>query len=209
MNIHSAMGAGTTATAGTAATAVTSDSAKRQAILDAALALFAERTFEGTPVPLIAERAGVGAGTIYRYFDDKTALVNGLYQHWKHALAVRVVPPAPIDDPRAEFHHWWDGLWRFASEYPAAFAFLETQHHSSYLDECSHDAGSALTASAIAYVRRAQAAGAIRKAKPEMLIAMVFGAFTGIAKGGGDAGLTYNRKDVAASEACMWSMLRP
>ena len=36
------------------------DTAKRDASLDAALALFAERTFEGTPVPLIAERAGVG-----------------------------------------------------------------------------------------------------------------------------------------------------
>ena len=45
--------------------------AKREAILRAALELFAERTFDGTPVPLIAERADVGAGTIYRYFASK------------------------------------------------------------------------------------------------------------------------------------------
>ena len=62
---------------------------KREAILDAALELFAERTFDGTAVPLIAERAGVAAGTIYRYFDSKEALVNALYRRWKGELRRR------------------------------------------------------------------------------------------------------------------------
>ena len=46
------------------------ESDKSTAILEAALALFAERGYDGTPVPLIAEKAGVGAGTIYRYFES-------------------------------------------------------------------------------------------------------------------------------------------
>src|SRR5690606_27876447 len=52
---------------------------KREAILHAALELFVERGFWGTAVPEIAEKAGVGAGTIYRYFESKEALVNALY----------------------------------------------------------------------------------------------------------------------------------
>ena len=44
---------------------------KREAILEAALELFAERGFHGTAVPLIAAKAHVGAGTIYRHFKDK------------------------------------------------------------------------------------------------------------------------------------------
>ena len=203
MNIHSVT------VESTPTTTTTPDADKREAILDAALALFAERTFEGTAVPLIAERAGVGAGTIYRYFDDKTALVNGLYQRWKLELAQRLVPARSLADARAEFHHWWDGLWRFASEHPEAFAFLETHHHLGDLDDRSRAVGDAMIGSAIAYVRRAQAAGSVRKAKPEMLIALVFGAFTGLVKSAGEGGLTYNKKDVAITEECAWSMLRP
>ena len=46
---------------------------KREAVLGAALELFVERGFHGTTVPEIAERAGVGAGTIYRHFASKEA----------------------------------------------------------------------------------------------------------------------------------------
>jgi AcrR family transcriptional regulator len=201
MNIHSV----------TARTDTRSDSLeleKRDAILDAALALFAERTFDGTPVPLIADRAGVGAGTIYRYFADKHALVNALYQRWKRAMAAAIVPAQPIDDAREEFHHWWDGLWRFASAHPDAFAFLETHHHQPYLDDASREAGRALDVAAVRFARRAQASGAMRKAKPEMLTALVLGAFTGLVKAAGDGGLTYSRKEAEASEACVWAMLQ-
>ncbi|MFO1187803.1 MAG: helix-turn-helix domain-containing protein [Alphaproteobacteria bacterium] len=42
---------------------------KRDLILGfAALSLFVEKGFDGTAVPEIAARAGVGTGTLYRYF---------------------------------------------------------------------------------------------------------------------------------------------
>jgi AcrR family transcriptional regulator len=63
------------------------------------LDLFAERGFYGTAVPLIAERAGVGAGTIYRYFDNKEALVNALYQKWKAELFHATLENLPQDIP--------------------------------------------------------------------------------------------------------------
>ena len=52
---------------------------KHQKILSAALELFANRGFHGTAVPDVAKLAGVGAGTIYRYFENKEALVNAVY----------------------------------------------------------------------------------------------------------------------------------
>jgi AcrR family transcriptional regulator len=45
----------------------------------AALHLFAERGADATPVPMIAERAGVAVGSIYRYYTDKEELVARLY----------------------------------------------------------------------------------------------------------------------------------
>ncbi|MEA2752174.1 MAG: Bacterial regulatory protein tetR family, partial [Myxococcales bacterium] len=50
-------------TVATPPTTSSSPSDKREAILDAALTLFAERGFHGTSVPDIAQLAGVGAGT--------------------------------------------------------------------------------------------------------------------------------------------------
>src|SRR5689334_2502748 len=46
-----------------------------QAILDAALALLAEKGFEAMSIEEVAERAGVGKTTIYRRWSSKTELV--------------------------------------------------------------------------------------------------------------------------------------
>ena len=109
---------------------------KREAILAAALKLFAERGFYGTPVPLIAEEAQVGAGTIYRYFSNKNSLVNELYRHWKSALSQALTEGLPEDLPlRSLFREVLKNWIRFAITNRDAFVFLESHHHGSYLDE--------------------------------------------------------------------------
>jgi AcrR family transcriptional regulator len=50
------------------------DPQKRDAILEQAIATFAELGFRGTDVQVIADRAGVGKGTVYRYFGNKNDL---------------------------------------------------------------------------------------------------------------------------------------
>ena len=50
------------------------DPGKRQAILDQAIRTFAELGFRGADVQVIADRAGVGKGTVYRYFRSKEDL---------------------------------------------------------------------------------------------------------------------------------------
>jgi AcrR family transcriptional regulator len=50
------------------------DPGKRQAILEQAIRTFAEVGFRGTDVQVIADRAGVGKGTVYRYFHCKEDL---------------------------------------------------------------------------------------------------------------------------------------
>lgn len=57
---------------------------KRQRIIQAALHVFAEHGLHGTPVPPIASEAGVGVGTLYRYFASKEALINAVFRDSKN-----------------------------------------------------------------------------------------------------------------------------
>ncbi len=108
---------------------------KREAIMTAAMELFAERGFYGTPVPLIAEKAQVGSGTIYRYFKDKEALVNELYRHLKQEMFSCVGEDLGEEVPlrsicKSSFTNWVN----YAITNQHAYKFLESHHHQPYLD---------------------------------------------------------------------------
>ena len=53
---------------------------RRDAILDAALTVFAERGFEAARLDDVAAQAGVAKGTLYLYFKDKEALFRELVE---------------------------------------------------------------------------------------------------------------------------------
>jgi AcrR family transcriptional regulator len=60
--------------------------ARRQAILDAALTVFAAQGYEAARLDDVAARAGVAKGTLYLYFKDKEEalfeeLVRGAVTH--------------------------------------------------------------------------------------------------------------------------------
>src|SRR5438094_6842103 len=54
--------------------------ARREAILAAAQALAAESGMAAVQIAPVAERAGIAAGTVYRYFPAKTVLVTALVE---------------------------------------------------------------------------------------------------------------------------------
>ena len=82
---------------------------KRDEIVRAALELIAEHGFHGAPMAMIADRAGVGAGTIYRYFENKDVLINELYleieKHIITAHSRRVLAGKTIQGAFPPFRH--------------------------------------------------------------------------------------------------------
>src|SRR5215510_8841479 len=107
----------------------------REAVLDAALATFTEYTYGGSRMALVAERAGVAVGSIYRHFPSKEALGNAVFRRWKGRLLAYLDSGSEPDEPvRASFGRLWQALSAFASDHPEAFAFLEYQQHEGYLD---------------------------------------------------------------------------
>lgn len=55
---------------------------RRQALLDAARATFAEHGFEAATIAAIAQRADVSDGLLYRYFADKRALLAAVLERY-------------------------------------------------------------------------------------------------------------------------------
>jgi TetR/AcrR family transcriptional regulator, repressor of fatR-cypB operon len=182
---------------------------KREAILDAALTLFAERGFHGTSVPDIAKLAAVGAGTIYRYFEGKEALVNALYQHHKTELGQALLAGFdPSASPRASFHHFWNAAIGFAQKSPRAFQFLELHHHAPYLDAKSHALEAELLGMADVFISGASQRQVFKDVPAGVLLALVWGAFRGLVQGGCEGRLTLTKTIISQAEECVWEAIR-
>jgi AcrR family transcriptional regulator len=190
-----------------AAHAVGSD--KRAAIMEAALALFVERGFHGTAVPQIAERAGVGAGTIYRYFDSKEALVNAIYRERKLAFARAVLDEFPSTAPtREQFRLLWMRMAAFATAHPDSFIFLELHHHAAYLDADSQAVEQRMIDLVSHVITAAQARHELKSGPPRLLIGIVLGAFTGVFRNCLAQGEPPGEPDWVLSEQCVWEAVR-
>jgi AcrR family transcriptional regulator len=182
---------------------------KADAILTAALALFAERGFYGTTVPEVAERAGVGAGTIYRYFESKEAIVNALYQKWKQQLAVSLMGAFPFDAPaRAQLDHFVGAAFQFARQYPLAFKFLEMHHHQPYLNEASHAIENLVLDPARAFFDRHQAEKTTRAMPGEVLGAIVWGGIVGLVKAAETAHVDLTKKAEQHAADVLWDAIK-
>jgi AcrR family transcriptional regulator len=73
---------------------------KRREIAAAAMAVFAQRGFESSSVREIAEKAGVGKGTIYEYFRSKDELTATSIKVWMENIINEVEALVdPIEDP--------------------------------------------------------------------------------------------------------------
>ena len=181
---------------------------KTDAILDSALELFESRGFGATPVPMLAEQAGVATGTIYRYFPGKMGVVNALYQRWKTALATALLDGLDIDAPAAEaFEGIWRRLCRFVIDNQAGFAFLENHHHQPYLDDQSRHVAHQLDAAMWAVVAEWQRAGVVRSGDPALLVAQVYGGLAGVVRSLRDRGIDLPADLADQTLEGAWSLL--
>ena len=111
----------------------TKSSDKHSEIMQAALELIAEHGFHGAPMAMIAEKAGVGAGTIYRYFASKDVLIIDLYEKMEDAIMTNLLVGYPAGKPiRERFLHLATALLQHFIANPFNFRFIEQYHNSPY-----------------------------------------------------------------------------
>jgi AcrR family transcriptional regulator len=106
---------------------------KRDEILRAALEMIAENGFHGAPMAMIAEQAGVGAGTIYRYFENKDVLINELFREIESRIYPVLLDGYALQKPIDErFLHLGSAMLRYFIENPLDFKYLEQFFNSPF-----------------------------------------------------------------------------
>jgi AcrR family transcriptional regulator len=106
---------------------------KRNDIIQAALELIAEHGFHGAPMAMIAEKAGVGAGTIYRYFENKDVLIKALHRELREKVIATLTEDYSDEKPiRERFIYLCTMLLKYFVSHPLYFRFLEQYYNSPY-----------------------------------------------------------------------------
>jgi AcrR family transcriptional regulator len=117
---------------------------KRNAILDAATRLFAERGLTAAPTSEISKLAGVAEGTLFTYFKTKDDLINALYREVKLELADAMMSDFPRKkNIRTKLRHVWDRYVNWGIANPRQRKVLAQLTVSEVLTKESRDAGSA------------------------------------------------------------------
>lgn len=106
---------------------------KREEIIRAAMELIAEHGFHGAPMALVAERAGVAAGTIYCYFEGKDVLIRETHAHLEGQLLTALTVDYPEERPiRERFMHIERKIIEYFIASPMEFRFMEQFFNSPF-----------------------------------------------------------------------------
>jgi len=101
--------------------------------MQSALELIAEKGFHGAPMAEIAEKAGVAAGTIYRYFESKDVLITDLHRELKDKIIAVLQEGYPSGSPlRERFLYLLKELIRYYIVNPLHFRYMEQYFNSPY-----------------------------------------------------------------------------
>lgn len=172
MGRTSKAGPGSDEIAGTATRPQRADALRNRArILEAAETVFAVEGIE-VPVDLIAEKAGVGVGTLYRHFPTKEKLCEAVLLDRLLALTVDAQALADAEDPKAAFFGF---LTHFVEEGAAKRDLIVAvmgagMEHDEFSEAVKGDLNDAIGV----LLERAQAVGAVRPdVKPDAVLALL------------------------------------
>ncbi|KIL51052.1 TetR/AcrR family transcriptional regulator [Jeotgalibacillus campisalis] len=182
---------------------------KRDSIVSSALSLFADRGFDATTIPMIATSAGVGAGTIYRYFENKEVLGNTIFQEYVKKFTETLEDGFPSDESiRNQFHHIFKSMVRFTSTQHQALYFIKTHSSAHFLTEESHASFQGLLNILKNLFDSGKKKKKIKMLPTSALIAIVYGSFLEVQRLVQIGELELEAQLLAEIEESMWDAVR-
>jgi AcrR family transcriptional regulator len=182
---------------------------KRTAILDATLNLISENGFHGTPMSKVADQAGVGAGTIYRYFDSKEDLINELFLELKGNIAqAMLVGFTPEESTEEIFRKAWLNTFNYCIQYPQEMLFLEQYYNSPYLTPETEAATLEYLAPFISVFQSAVEKGEIKNVPFEMVTMFVHDVTVATAKRHLSGVLVMDDSNLEIAQQACWDAIR-
>jgi AcrR family transcriptional regulator len=97
---------------------------KRQAILDAALKICAERGIGGAPTSAISKTAGIAEGSLFTYFKTKDELLNELYLTLKAEFSRHLNDFPHGTDAKTRLRYVWDQFLELGLAHPEQLKVL-------------------------------------------------------------------------------------
>lgn len=156
--------------------AVKTDKAKQ--ILTAALDLFAMNGYEMTTIPNIAEKADVGTGTIYRYFDSKKSLLNVLYQDCMNTLYDTLSKDGNATSAYEQFDFMFSSAVKLFSQHPQISIFLNKTNFNKELDQKSKDTQDKVVNFIARFIEKGQHSGSLKRLNEQSILTLLYGSLT-------------------------------
>ncbi len=128
----------------------------RERILEAAHDAFAES--DDASLNSIAKRASVGAGTLYRHFPTREALILAVYRHDVQALVDSVTALLAEHEPLDAFRIWFERL----ADYVRIKHGLGEALHSAAVQDIVNETYAPVTAAVGELLAACEAAGVMR-----------------------------------------------
>ncbi len=137
----------------------------RRRIVESALALFAERGYDGTSVQEVADSAGLTKGAFYHHFVSKAHLLAALFAQYLDHLDAALAAAGEGADPLLSIHSLARAQMRVIAEHREhALVFHHERHHLTEPEFATVAARAAnFDRGVVARIEAAQAAGRLRE----------------------------------------------
>ena len=149
---------------------------RKQQLVEAAIALFAERGYSATRILDICDRAGVAKGLFYWYFPTKLDLFAELVRSMRHQLRRAQGDAMSADaDALTRIHQGSAASVRFMSEHATYFSLVEVERADPSIADALKSGSEVYLDDVTALIREAQGDGRVLDADPQLLALGVLG----------------------------------
>lgn len=184
---------------------------KRKEILAAALKLFVELGFHGTPTSKIAAEAGVANGTLFHYYKTKEDLVIFLYNEIKNEMNQHVISKTSCSDSlQTNFKTMFIQTMYWALDNHEKFYYIHQFHFTPHFSKISRETIEEQSTCHIRLIAEGIKTHLLKSMPVEFLLTIisshVFGIYNYITNG--NFSESEQKKIITSAYEMLWDMVR-